>query len=80
MRHRVFCVLFCVMKRHTEHPVPDGLPLGPGLTKQQAEQIYERGKEAVVFALLQQAQMLAAKTNLPAAIAADPSTPSAQGG
>jgi transposase len=66
------------MKRNTKQCVPDGLPLGPGLTQQQAEAIYEQGKEAVVFALLQQAQMLAAKNNLPAAIAADPSTPSAQ--
>ena len=54
------------------------MPLGPGLTKEQAELIYEQGKEAVVFALLKQAQMLAGKNNLPAAIAADPSTPSAQ--
>lgn len=66
------------MKRNTKQCVPDGLPLGPGLTQQQAEAIYEQGKEAVVFALLRQAQMLAAQQNLPAAIAADPSTPSAQ--
>jgi len=67
------------MKQRTKHPVPDGVPLGPCLTKEQAEAIYEQGKEAVVFALLKQAQMLAAgKNNLPAAIAADPSTPSAQ--
>ena len=58
--------------------VADRLPLGPGLTYQQAEAIYEHGKEAVVFALLKQAQMLAEKNNLPAAVAADPSTPSAQ--
>jgi len=31
-----------------------------------------------VFVLLKQAQMLAEKNNLPAAVAADPSTPSAQ--
>jgi len=68
------------MKRSTEQPVPDNLSLGPGLTKQQAEQIYERGKEAVIFALLQLAKMAAEQrpANLPAAIAADPSTPSAQ--
>jgi len=66
------------MKQHTEQPVADSVPLGPGLTKEQAELIYEQGKEAVVFALLKQAQMLAGKNNLPAAIAADPSTPSAQ--
>ena len=54
------------------------MSLGPGLTQQQAELIFEQGKEAVVFALLKQAQMLAERTNLPAAITADPSTPSAQ--
>jgi len=52
--------------------------LAAGLTKQQAEQIYALGKEAVIFALLQQAQMLVEKNNLPGAIVADPSTPSAQ--
>ena len=66
------------MKANTEQDVSGNLPCGPGLTKQQAEQIYEQGKEAVIFALLQQSQMLAQRNNLPAAIAADPSTPSAQ--
>jgi len=66
------------MKANTEQNVSGNLSFGPGLTKQQAEQIYEQGKEAVVFALLQQSQMLAQRHNLPAAIAADPSTPSAQ--
>ena len=51
-----------------------------GLTEQQAEQIYQQGKEAVVFALLALSKLAAEQkpTNLPAAIAADPSTPSAQ--
>jgi transposase len=68
------------MERNTEQRVPDDLPLGPGLTQQQAEQIYEQGKEAVVFALLQLAKMATEPrpANLPAAIATDPSTPSAQ--
>lgn len=68
------------MKRNTEHFVPDHLLLGPGLTQAQAEAIYEQGKEAVVFALLELAKMAAEQqpVNLPAAIAADPSTPSAQ--
>jgi transposase len=66
------------MKQRTEQPVADGVPLGPGLTKEQAERIYEQGKEAVIFALLKQAQMLAERNNLPSAIASDPSTPSAQ--
>lgn len=68
------------MKLSTEQKVADNLSLGPRLTKQQAEQIYEQGKEAVVFALLQLAKMAAEQkpTNLTAAIAADPSTPSSQ--
>jgi transposase len=68
------------MKRNTEQLRPARLPLGPGLTPQQAEAIYAEGKEAVVFALLQLAKMASEQrpANLPAAIAADPSTPSAQ--
>lgn len=68
------------MKRYTEQPVSGELPLGPGLTQQQAEAIYEQGREAVVFALLQLAKMATESrpANLPAAIAADPSTPSSQ--
>ena len=66
------------MKVRTEQNTHGNLSFDSGLTRQQAEQIYEQGKEAVVFALLQQAQMLAQRNNLPAAIAADPSTPSAQ--
>ena len=54
------------------------IDLSSGLTQQQAEAIYALGKEAVIYALLKQAQMLAEKNNLPAAIAADPSTPSTQ--
>ncbi len=66
------------MKVSTEQNVPNNLSLGPGMTEQQAKQIYEQGEEVVIFALLKQAQMLAEKNNLPVAIAADPSTPSAQ--
>ena len=68
------------MKRNRKQCIPDGLPLGPGLTQQQAEAIYQLGKEAVVFALLELAKMAVEQrlVNLPAAIAADPSTPSAQ--
>lgn len=68
------------MKRHTEQLVPAGLSLGPGLTEQQARVIYQQGEEAVVFALLQLAKLAAEQrpTNLPGAMAADPSTPSAQ--
>ena len=68
------------MNLNTEQNVVGNLPLGCGLTKQQAEQIYEQGKEAVVFALLQLAKMAAEQspTNLAKAIADDPSTPSSQ--
>jgi transposase len=66
------------MKATAEHTILGDMAIGPGLTKAQAERIYEQGKEAVVFALLKQAQMLAGKNNLPVAIAADPSTPSSQ--
>jgi len=68
------------MKVHTKQNILADIDLAAGLTKQQAEQIYALGKEAVVFALLQLAQRAAEPkpNNLPAAIAADPSTPSAQ--
>ena len=58
------------MKVSTEQNVPGNLPLSSSLTKQQAEQIYEQGKEAVVFALLQPAKMAAEQkpNNLPATI------------
>lgn len=37
----------------------DGMALGPGLTEAQARQIFAQGEEAVIFALLAQAKMLA---------------------
>jgi len=37
----------------------NGIALGPGLTEEQAEQIFQLGKEAVVFALLKLARMSA---------------------
>jgi transposase len=46
--------------------------LGPELTEDQAREIYRRGEEAVIFALLQQAKMLAEQQ----VAAALPSTPS----
>lgn len=61
-----------------EQDILADIDLSKGLTERQAERIFEQGKEAVVFALLKQSQMLAQKANLPKAIAADPSTPSAQ--
>lgn len=68
------------MQLNAKQRILPGIDLTAGLTEQQAEQIYALGKEAVIFALLQLAQKVAEpkSTNLPAAIAADPSTPSAQ--
>jgi len=54
------------------------MDLQGGLTDAQARAIFALGEEAVVFALLEQARLLAVRSNLPAALAADPSTPSAQ--
>jgi transposase len=51
--------------------------IGPALTEQQAREIYAQGEEAVVFALLQLAVQLAAKTAQAAATSHDtPGTPS----
>jgi hypothetical protein len=50
--------------------------LGPQLTTEQAEVIFEQGREAVVFALLSLAQQLAEKTR--AATTPDPAAPSGQ--
>lgn len=61
-----------------EQDILAGIDLSKGLTEQQAERIFQQGKEAVVFALLKQSQMLAQKANLPKAAAADPSVPSGQ--
>ena len=66
------------MKANTEQNVLKNIAVGPGLTKEQAKAIYHLGEEAVIFALLQQAQMLAKHNNLQLAIGSDPSTPSAQ--
>jgi len=53
-------------------PVLD-MEVGPALSEQQAREIFARGEEAVVFALLQLAKMVAQKT---AAAAGSASTPS----
>lgn len=51
--------------------------LGPHLTAEEAEQIYRQGKEAVIFALMRLAKMLAEQQQLAvAARAPAPSTPS----
>jgi uncharacterized protein (UPF0297 family) len=49
--------------------------LGPNLTAEEARLIYEQGPEAVVFALLQMAKMLA-ESQTPPKAAENPSTPS----
>lgn len=50
------------------------ITLGPNLTADEAQAIYEQGPEAVVFALLQMAKLLAEQRRLPTD---SPSTPSA---
>ena len=52
---------------------PTTVPLGPQLTADQAREIYSQGEEAVVFALLQLAQLAAAATKPPQP---SPTTPS----
>jgi transposase len=68
------------MELNTEQNIVAQIDFSAGLTPQQAEWIYQQGKETVVFALLALSKLAAEQkqTNLPAAIAADPSTPSAQ--
>ena len=68
-----------MMKPNAEHTIAD-LSLEQELTAEQAELIYEQGKEAVVFVLLKLSQLAAAKTPgaLVAGSPADPSCPSGQ--
>jgi len=68
------------MKTNAEQNPLDNIAVGSSLTKKQAKAIYQLGEEAVVFALLQLAKMVAEskQNNLSVAIASDPSTPSAQ--
>jgi len=49
--------------------------LGPSLKTEQAEAIFARGQEAVVFALLEMAKLLAESQGLRASVSS-PSTPS----
>jgi hypothetical protein len=58
----------------------NGIPLGADLTKEQAQAIYCLGKEAVIFALLTQAKMIAEKEQQKPKPpkSDDPSCPSAQ--
>ena len=37
----------------------NGIKIGPSLTKQQAEKLYQLGQEVVVFVLMTQAKMIA---------------------
>ena len=53
--------------------LPGGISLGTALTEEQAEDIYNQGKEAVVFALLEMSKKLAEQQSPPTPA---PSTPS----
>lgn len=68
------------MELKVEQNIVSQIDFSARLTSQQAEWIYQQGKEAVVFALLALSKLAAEqkRNNLSAAIAADPSTPSAQ--
>ena len=55
--------------------VPDTLTLGPNLTAEEAEVIYRRGKEAVIFALLELAAQLRRSQGQCASVSS-PATPS----
>jgi len=57
-----------------------GIPIGPELTEEQARAIYALGEQAVVFALLAQAKVIAEikASTLPPNRASDPSCPSGQ--
>ena len=58
----------------------NGIPLGPDLTSDQADAIFALGKEAVIFALLAQAKMIAEQCSgkQSPSRSDDPSCPSAQ--
>ena len=58
---RVMVYSISMMKPNAEHTIAD-LSLEQELTAEQAELIYEQGKEAVVFVLLKLSQLAAAKT------------------
>ena len=57
----------------------NGIPLGSALTKEQAQAIYDLGNEAVIFALLTQAKIIAeSEQKSKPKVSDDPSCPSAQ--
>lgn len=66
------------MEQNTGQDGINSIPLGPGLTEQQAEQIFKLGKEAVVFALLKFAKMSGEQEKQLPDYRDDPSCPSAQ--
>jgi transposase len=68
------------MRLNTGQNILADIDFSAEITKQQAEQIYQQGEAAVVFVILALSKLAAEQklTNLPAAIASDPSTPSAQ--
>lgn len=69
-----------VAVRDVEQVILNGIAIGPNLTAEQAKAIYALGEQAVVFALMTQAKVIAeiqASTVAPTA-ASDPSCPSGQ--
>ncbi len=73
--------MFSVMAvRDTEPVILNGIPIGPDLTAEQAKAIYALGEQAVVFALLTQAKVIAEIQvgTVPPTGATDPSCPSGQ--
>ena len=58
----------------------NGIPLGPSLSKEQAEAIYAMGKEAVVFVLLTQAKLAAEATQAQKPAPGGPDDPSCPSG
>ncbi len=73
--------MFRVMAvRDTEQVILNGIAIGPDLTTEQAKAIYALGEQAVVFALLTQAKLIAGiqGNKAPPTRAGDPSCPSGQ--
>ncbi len=66
------------MEQNTGQDGINSIPLGPGLTEEQAEQIFKLGKDAVVFALLKFAKMFGEQAKQLPDYRDDPSCPSSQ--
>lgn len=75
---RKIVYIHCVQTKDTIRHTIDGMPLGSELTEEQAKAIFALGEEAVVFALLKQAKMMAESKNAASLGHEDPSCPSGQ--